>query len=90
MSNHYHLVVETPNANLVAGMAWLQSTYTIRLNHRHKTDGPRGQSLLLANSPEEVSEPQEAGSSSSIAGALELRCCRLKIPAPQLVWAMPG
>ena len=26
MSNHYHLVVETPNANLVAGMAWLQST----------------------------------------------------------------
>jgi REP element-mobilizing transposase RayT len=32
MSNHYHLVVETPNADLVAGMAWLQSTYTIRLN----------------------------------------------------------
>jgi len=32
MGNHYHLVVETPNANLVAGMAWLQSTYTIRLN----------------------------------------------------------
>ncbi len=34
MSNHYHLVFETPNANLVAGMAWLQSTYTIRLNRR--------------------------------------------------------
>jgi putative transposase len=39
MSNHYHLVLETPNANLVAGMAWLQSTYTIRLNHRHKLFG---------------------------------------------------
>ncbi len=39
MRNHYHLVVETPNANLVAGMAWLQSTYTIRLNHRHKLFG---------------------------------------------------
>ncbi len=39
MSNHYHLVVETPNANLVAGMAWLQSTYTIRLNHRHRLIG---------------------------------------------------
>ena len=39
MSNHYHLVLETPNANLVAGMAWLQSTYTIRLNHRHKLIG---------------------------------------------------
>lgn len=39
MRNHYHLVLETPNANLVAGMAWLQSTYTIRLNHRHKLSG---------------------------------------------------
>jgi hypothetical protein len=39
MGNHYHLVLETPNANLVAGMAWLQSTYTIRLNHRHKLFG---------------------------------------------------
>ncbi len=32
MSNHYHLVAETPEPNLVAGMAWLQSTYTIRLS----------------------------------------------------------
>jgi putative transposase len=39
MRNHYHLVLETPDANLVAGMAWLQSTYTIRLNNRHKLAG---------------------------------------------------
>jgi hypothetical protein len=39
MGNHDHLVLETPNANLVGGMAWLQSTYTIRLNHRHKLFG---------------------------------------------------
>jgi len=39
MGNHYHLVLETPSANLVAGMAWLQSTYTIRLNNRHKLTG---------------------------------------------------
>ena len=39
MRNHYHLVLETPEANLVAGMRWLQSTYTIRLNHRHKLFG---------------------------------------------------
>jgi REP element-mobilizing transposase RayT len=39
MRNHYHLVLETPNANLVAGMAWLQSTYTIRLNNRRKLVG---------------------------------------------------
>lgn len=39
MRNHYHLVMETPNADLVSGMAWLQSTYTIRLNNRHKLSG---------------------------------------------------
>jgi putative transposase len=39
MRNHYHLVLETPGADLVAGMAWLQSTYTIRLNNRHKLAG---------------------------------------------------
>jgi hypothetical protein len=39
MRDHYHWVVETPNANLVAGMAWLQSSYTIRLNHRHQLIG---------------------------------------------------
>jgi REP element-mobilizing transposase RayT len=39
MNNHFHLVVETPRANLVAGMRWWLSTYTIRLNHRHKLCG---------------------------------------------------
>jgi hypothetical protein len=39
MRNHYHLVLETPDSNLVSGMAWLQSTYTIRLNNRHKLTG---------------------------------------------------
>ena len=39
MNNHFHLVVETPDANLVEGMRWLLSAYTIRLNHRHKIFG---------------------------------------------------
>src|SRR3954469_3622001 len=39
MRNHFHLVIETPDANLVAGMRWLLSTYTIRLNHRQKLFG---------------------------------------------------
>jgi hypothetical protein len=39
MRNHYHVVLETPNANLLAGMAWLQSTCTIRPNHRHRLFG---------------------------------------------------
>ena len=39
MPNHFHLVVETPNANLVAGMKWLLGTYTGRFNRRHKLFG---------------------------------------------------
>ena len=39
MSNHFHLVFETPNANLVEGMRWLPSTYTLRLNQRPKLLG---------------------------------------------------
>ncbi len=35
MSNHYHLLLETPEPNLVAGMKWFQSTYTMRFNRRH-------------------------------------------------------
>jgi REP element-mobilizing transposase RayT len=39
MSNHFHLVVETPRANLVEGMKWLLGTYTGRYNRRHKEFG---------------------------------------------------
>ncbi|MFV2044794.1 MAG: transposase, partial [Anaerolineales bacterium] len=39
MGNHYHLLVETPQANLVRGMTWFQTTYTVRYNARHKTSG---------------------------------------------------
>ena len=39
MGNHFHLVVETPRANLVEGMKWLLGTYTMRFNRRHKLSG---------------------------------------------------
>ena len=39
MSNHYHLLLETPEANLVAGMRWMQTTYTVRFNRRHRLCG---------------------------------------------------
>src|SRR5579859_1201305 len=39
MSNHFHLVVETPRGNLVAGMKWFLGTYTGRFNRRHKLFG---------------------------------------------------
>src|SRR5258708_13987043 len=39
MPNHFHLVLETPQANLVAGMKWLLGVYTSRFNRRHKLFG---------------------------------------------------
>ncbi len=39
MSNHYHLLLETPEPNLVRGMQWFQSTYTARYNARHRQRG---------------------------------------------------
>src|ERR1017187_253250 len=39
MGNHFHLVMETPKANLVAGMKWFLGTYTGRFNRRHKLFG---------------------------------------------------
>lgn len=39
MGNHYHALLETPEANLVVGMKWLLGTYTRRFNSRHKVFG---------------------------------------------------
>lgn len=39
MGNHFHLVAETPQPNLVAGMKWFLGTYTGRFNRRHQYFG---------------------------------------------------
>ena len=39
MSNHYHLVVETPEANLSSGMRQLNGIYTQRVNNMHGLGG---------------------------------------------------
>jgi len=39
MTNHYHLMIETPEPNLVTGMQWLQNAYTRRFNTRHREWG---------------------------------------------------
>ena len=54
MGNHFHLVVETPQPTLVAGMKWFLGTYTQRFNARHQMRGHlfagRYKSLLVDGS----------------------------------------
>jgi len=39
MRNHYHLLLETPEANLSLGMQWFQETYAQRYSIRHSLVG---------------------------------------------------
>ena len=39
MGNHYHLMIETPDGNLTAGMRQLNGVYTQRFNRRHQRVG---------------------------------------------------
>src|SRR5439155_6991896 len=39
MSNHYHLLLETPGANLSAGMQWLNSVYAAHFSARYGQAG---------------------------------------------------
>jgi REP element-mobilizing transposase RayT len=50
MLNHFHLVMATPQANLVAGMKWFPGTYTSRFNRRYKACGHMWASQARLNS----------------------------------------
>jgi len=39
MSNHFHLLIETPSANLARGMQFLNGVYTQKFNRHHKRFG---------------------------------------------------
>jgi REP element-mobilizing transposase RayT len=39
MPNHYHLVLETPEPDLSAGMQWLNGRYAQDFNHRYGIEG---------------------------------------------------
>lgn len=40
MSNHFHLLLKTPRANLSASMHWFLSSYVRRFNRQNQIDGP--------------------------------------------------
>ena len=51
MPNHYHLLIQTPDANLSRCMRHINGVYTQRFNRRHGHDGPlfrgRYKSILI-------------------------------------------
>ena len=75
MSNHYHLMIETPQANLVAGMKWLQNTYTIRFNRRHRLSGHLFQGRYKAV----LVDPQERSYFLLLADYIHLNAARAKL-----------
>jgi REP element-mobilizing transposase RayT len=39
MTNHFHLLVQTPEANLSRGMQWFNTSYAVWFNRRHNRSG---------------------------------------------------
>src|SRR5487761_2400795 len=57
MDNHYHLVLQTMEANLMQGMQWLNSGYSGWFNRRHRRCGH----LLQGRYKAIVVEPEQWG-----------------------------
>lgn len=75
MTNHYHLLVETPQPNLVAGMRWFQTTYTVRFNQRHRLSGHLFQGRYKAV----VVDPEERGYLGTVSDYIHLNPVRARM-----------
>lgn len=75
MTNHYHLLVETPEANLVAGMRWFQTTYTVRFNRRHRLRGH----LFQGRYKSVVVDPEERGYFATVSDYIHLNPVRARM-----------
>ena len=55
ISNHYHILLKTPEANISRSMRHLNGVYTQRFNRRHRIDGPlfrgRYKSIVVGADP---------------------------------------
>ena len=51
MENHYHAILQTPEANLSRGMQWLHGAYSVWYNARHHRVGPLFQGRYRAIRP---------------------------------------
>ena len=79
MTNHYHILFETPKPNLVDGMKWLQTTYTMRFNTRHQQRGH----LFAGRYHAMVVEADNAHYFSTIIDYIHLNPARAGLARPQ-------
>ena len=79
MTNHYHLLLETPEANLVDGMRWFQSVYTQRANRRRGESGHLFQGRYKAVPV----EAEDAGSFLRVSDYIHLNPARAGLLAAQ-------
>jgi len=79
MENHFHLVVETPKGNLVAGMKWFLGTYTARFNRRHKLFGH----LFSGRYKALVVDAASAGYFRTVCEYVHLNPARAKLLTPE-------
>ena len=75
MSNHYHWLLETPQPNLVAGMRWFQSTFTVRYNLRHRKAGHLFQGRYKAV----LVDPEAEGYFATLADYIHLNPARARV-----------
>lgn len=75
MGNHYHLLLETPEVNLVAGMKWFLGTYTQRFNSRYQRWGHLFQGRYKAL----VVDGDSGDYFSTLAGYIHLNPARAKL-----------
>jgi REP element-mobilizing transposase RayT len=78
MGNHYHLLLETPKANLVAGMKWFQGTYTARFNARHRLRGH----LFSGRYKAVVIDGEEPSYGRAVSDCIHLNPVRARIVRP--------
>jgi len=75
MGNHYHLLLETPEPNLVKGMHWLQTTYTSRFNRRHRLCGH----LFQGRYKSVLVEPEAPGYFATLSDYIHLNPVRVRM-----------
>ena len=100
LGNHYHLLIQTPEANLSRIMRHLDGLYTQRYNRRHKRDGPlfRGRYRAIVVDAEEYlltvaryihHNPVEAGL-VKWPEKYEWSSCRMYLERRQPLWLEAG